>query len=256
MNDFIQAISNCIHSCPLIFKVSALVILALLFFGLFRRKPNKAEKQIIQWDDTDYQSSILDSLPEDVRFDYAHLYESIDKIYNMASRYQNCLDAQKIEAADSIQRRINESSAQIERKWRQLQGKRDFYHYIGLHYASFTLADGIKKEQEILRSAFVSAKKESDRLGVEIEALNNAIPSAHGQRRYELMQQHQKICAQHKRVCQMKNIFGRRNTQYLNQVKAQNKITRGYREYIIRNFGNRGRAWGQRLQKRKLDQIS
>lgn len=70
------------------------------------------------------------------------------------------------------------------------------------------------------------------------------------------MQQHQKLCAQHKRICQMKNIFGGRNAQYLNQVKAQNKVTMEYREYIIHNFGQKGRAWGERLQKRKLDQVS
>ena len=54
----------------------------------------------------------------------------------------------------------------------------------------------------------------------------------------------------------LKNIFGSRNTQYLNKVKEQNKITMEYREYIIRNFGQKGRAWGQRLKKRKLDQIA
>lgn len=256
MNSFIQTICNYIQPIPLVIKISALVILALLLCSIFRRKPQKRKNQVTQWSDTDYQNSILASLPDDVKFDYTHLYEAIGEIYKMANRYQNCLDAQKVEVADSIQRKINESQSRIEQKWRQIQGKKDFYRYIGLHYASFTLADSIKKEQEILRSAFVSAKNESDRLSAEIEALNKAIPNTRGQRRYELMQQHQKLCAQHKCVCQMKNIFGGRNTQYLNQVKAQNKITMEYREYIIHNFGQRGRAWGQRLQKRKLDQVS
>lgn len=256
MNNIIQSINNYVQSWPLIFKVLALGIVAFLLFSFFRRKPQKAEKQITQWDTTDYQSNILDSLPDDVRVDYTHLYESIGEIYNMAYRYQNSLEAQKVETADLIQRKINESSTQIERKWRQLQGKKDFYRYIGLHYASFTLADSIKKEQEILRDAFVSAKRECDKLSAEINTLNNAIPNSHGQRKYELMQQHKSLCARHKRISQMKGIFGSRNTQYLNQVKAQNKITMEYREYIIHNFGQKGRAWGKRLQKRKLDQIS
>lgn len=244
------------QSLPLVIKISALVILTLLLWGIFGRKSKKENNQVTQWSDTDYQNSILNSLPDDVKFDYTHLYESIHEIYNIVNHYQNCLDAQKIEVADSIQRKISESQKQIERKWRKIQGKKDFYRYIGLHYASFTLADSIKKEQEILCGAFVSAKNESERLSAEIEELNKAIPNARGQRRYELMQQHQKLCAQHKRVCQMKNIFGGRNTQYLNQVKAQNKITMEYREYIIHNFGQKGRAWGRRLQKRKLDQVS
>lgn len=256
MNDFIQTLNNLYQECPLIIKILAITVTISFLFRHSRRKIKKEDKQIVEWDDTDYQSSILDALPEDTKLDYSHLYGSIEEINRMASRCQNYLYAQKIEAADSIQRKIKESSAQIEQKWRKLQRNKDFYHYIGLHYASFTLADSIKKEQEVLRDAFVDAKKESERLGAEIELLNKAIPNARGQRRYELMQQHQRKCSQHQRVCQMKNIFGRRNSEYLEQVKTQNRITREYREYIVHNFGRKGIAWGQRLQKRKMDQIS
>lgn len=256
MSNFLQIISNLFRSCPLIIKIFAIAIVALLIFRRFTRKNLKEKYTIVKWDDTDYESSILEALPEDTRFDYSHLFDSIDEISRMACSYQDCLDAQKIDAADSIQRKIIESSVQIEQKWRKLQKSKDFYHYIGLHYASFTLADSIKKEQEVLRSSFVNAKRESERLGAEIEELNKAIPNARGQRRYEMMQQHQKKCAQHKRVCQMKNVFGRRNAEYLDQVKTQNRITREYREYIVHNFGRRGASWGQRLQQRKLDQIT
>ncbi len=256
MNSFIQETINYIQSLPLVVKIIVPAIILLLLCIVFRRKPEKGKTQVTQWHDSNYQNSILDLLPNDVKFDYSHLYQSISEIYNIANRYQNCLNEQKIEVANSIQRKINESQRQIEQKWRQIQGNKDFSRYIGLHYASFTLADSIKKEQEILRNAFVSAKTESNRLSSEIKALNDAIPNSHGQRRRELMQQHQKLCAQHKRICQMKNVFGERNSQYLNQVREQNRITMRYREYIIRNFGQRGRAWGQRLKKRKLDQIS
>lgn len=256
MSDFFQTINNLVQSCPLIIRILAIAIAALLVFRRFKRRPSRGKNKIVEWDDTNYESSILEALPEDTRFDYSYLFGTIDEISRIASRCQDCLDAQKLETADSIQRRIKESSAQIEHKWRNLQRGKDFYHYIGLHYASFTLADSIKKEQEVLRSAFVTAKKESERLGAEIEELNKAIPNARGHRRNEMMQQHQKKCAQHKRVCQMKSIFGRRNTEYLDQVKAQNRVTGEYREYIVHNFGRRGYAWGQRLQQRKLDQIT
>lgn len=39
-------------------------------------------------------------------------------------------------------------------------------------------------------------------------------------------------------------------------VKAQNNKTREYRDYIINNFGIKGRQWGDKLRKRKLDQAS
>lgn len=255
MNSFLQTAGKYIHAIPWAYKILFFVVVVLLCLSIFRRKPEKKKQQVAQWSDADYKKRILDSFPDDVKYDYTHLYESIDEICNIAYRYQNCLDAQKADVADFIQRKISESQNQIEQKWQKLQKGKDFHRYIALHYASFTLADNIKKEQEILRSAFVKAKIESDRLGEEINILNKAIPNAHGQKRYELMQQHQKLCAQHKRVCQMKSVFGSRNTQYLNKVKAQNKITMRYREYIIHNFGQRGRAWGQRLKQRKLDQV-
>ena len=252
MNNFIQTIID----NGLLFKIVVLLISIMLIWGPFKRKQYKKNRQIKQWTDTDYQRNILESLPEDVRFDYSHLYDSIGEIYSMANRYQNALDIQKAEAADSIHRKIIESQRQIQQKWIYIQGNKDFYRYIGLHYASFTLADSIKKEQEVLRDAFVKAKMECDRLSTEIDSLNKAIPNARGNRKYELMQQHKNLCSRHQRISQLKNIFGSRNTQYLNKVKEQNKITMEYREYIIRNFGQKGRAWGQRLKKRKLDQIA
>lgn len=256
MNEFIQSIVNKGIFDSLPFKIVVLLISLLVLWGSFRRKQKKTNSQINQWASTDYQTNILESLPEDVRFDYSHLYDSIDEIYRMADRYQNALDIQKAEAAESIHRRIIESQKQIEQKWRSIRIKKDFYRYIGLHYASFTLADSIKKEQEILRDAFVKTKTEFDGLSSEIKALNEAIPHAHGERRYELMQQHKKLCTRHQQISQLKNIFGSRNTQYLDKVKEQNKITKDYREYIIHNCGKKGRAWGKRLKKRKLDQIA
>lgn len=256
MNDFIQTIIDERIFDSLLFKIVVLLISLLVLWRSFRRKQKKTNSQINQWASTDYQTNILESLPEDIRFDYSHLYDSIGEIYRMADRYQNALDIQKAEAAESIHRKIIESQKQIEQKWKSIQAKKDFYRYIGLHYASFTLADSIKKEQEILRDAFVKAKMDAHRLSSEINALNKAIPNTHGERRYELMQQHKKLCTRHQQISQLKNIFGSRNTQYLNKVKEQNRITREYREYIIYNFGKKGRAWGKRLKKRKLDQIA
>lgn len=126
MNSFIQTISNYIQSIPLVIKILVLVILALLLWVIFRRSPKKGKNPVTQWSDTDYQNSILHSLPDDARFDYTHLYESIGEIYNMANHYQNCLDVQKVEVADNIQRKINESQNQIEQKWQQIKEKKIF----------------------------------------------------------------------------------------------------------------------------------
>lgn len=256
MSNFLQTTIKIFQWRPEIVITLAITIVILLICLRLKGINSPKENPLVEWNDTDYENSILAALSETSRYDYSHLFETIDEINRMASRSKTYLDVQKIEAADSIQQKIRESSEQIEQRRRKLQRNKNFYYYIGLHYASFTLANSIKKEQEVLRSAFVNAKIESERLGTEIEKLNKAIPNARGQRRYEMMQQHKKMCVQHKRVCQLKGILGRRNAEYLAQVKEQNRITREYREYIVHNFGRRGVTWGQRLQRRKLDQIA
>lgn len=101
----------------------------------------------------------------------------------------------------------------------------------------------------------MNAKKLCDQYSEDINSLNARIQKSSGSKRYELMKSHKDICEKHKRVSQMKSMLGARNTQYLNMVKEQNIKTAHYRDYIIANFGAKGRAWGRRIQKRKMDQI-
>lgn len=240
----------------------AIIAIALLFvvrkwIGRYKRNNSKDAQKAgaLNFGEKGYGDEILKSLPEDARLDFNHFYNKLNELQHSIDKYQSALDLQKTEAANDLNRRIAESQLQIERRWKSLEKKGNFYHYICLHYASFTLADSIKREQEILRSAFVQAKNKCDILSEEIRRLNQEIPNAHGARRYELMQRHKQLCEQHKRTSKLKGIFGSRNTQYLNMVKVQNKKTSWYREYIIHNCGARGRAWGKRLKKRRMDQI-
>ena len=105
--------------------------------------------------------------------------------------------------------------------------------------------------------ALMQGKKEarSDKLSEQINFLNRQIANATGQKKNEYMQQHKECCTRHQRLSKMKNVFGARNTQYLQKVKEQNAYTKQCREYIISNFGEKGRAWGERLKKRKVDLV-
>ena len=89
-------------------------------------------------------------------------------------------------------------------------------------------------------------------MSMEINKLNKQIDNAKGTYRYTLMQQHKELCNQHQRASKIKGIFGSRNTQFLNMVKEQNNKTREYREYIINNFGIKGKQWGEKLKNRKF----
>lgn len=258
VKDYIQSLPFVIkfQSMPIVFKVVFAAGLLILLFGILIMRSKNRKLNVEHWSNADYQDTILNPLSNNAKLDYSYLYRAIDEIYNLAQRYQNHLDIQKIAVAEDIEHKIIELQKQIQRKWSQIEKEKEFYHCIALHYASFTLANSIKQEQEILRDAFVKSKIECDRLSKEIKKLNRSIPNAHGSQRYELMQQHKKLCDQHKHLCQIKSVFGRRNTEYLEQVKKQNRITAKYREYIIFNCGQKGRRWGRKLRMRKLDQVS
>ena len=243
-----------------IYIIIAIILLVIILIIKHIKTTNKNETQkshsSLNFGEQEYKSTILESLPYDDRLNYSNLYNRLDSIQNTIERSRIALDQQQTDAIESIQSKITSSQIYIDNYWKTQKQKRNFYHCIGLHYASFTLADNIKREQESIRDAFVKSKLECDKLSNEIERLNKTIENAHGSYRYELMQQHKNLCSQHKRLSQIKGIFGSRNTQYLNMVKAQNNKTREYRDYIINNFGIKGRQWGDKLRNRKLDQAS
>lgn len=174
---------------------------------------------------------------------------------NLQSMMNTDLNRQRADVESQIDDQIKEAQAEIEINWHRQQQKKEYYRCIGVHYASFTLANSIKREQEKIRDSFVHTKKTCDQYSDCIDSLNISIQKSSGSKRYELMGRHKDTCEKHKRMSKMKGMLGARNTQYLNMVKEQNIKTAHYRDYIIANFGAKGRAWGRRIQKRKMDQI-
>lgn len=247
------------------YGIYILLVLTIIVFALFIKIANKSKRKhkaskrsssTLNFGGQEYKDDILNRLPYNDRLDYSNLYHKLNSIQNTIESNIRILDSQKANAIDSIQAKVIDSQIYIDNYWKTQKQKKEFYHCIGLHFASFTLADNIKREQQSIREAFVNSKIECDRLSSEIDKLNKLIERAHGAYRYELMQQHKNLCSQHKRLSKLKGIFGSRNTQYLNMVKAQNNKTREYRDYIINNFGAKGRQWGDKLRKRKLDQAN
>lgn len=251
--NFIELLKN--YGVYLILTIIIVTVIISIISSKRKHRKNKNNSYSSSFGGQSYQNSILNSLPYEDRLDYTNLYNKIDRIQNIINVNKISLDEQKSEAIDSIQAKVTDSQIHIENHWRKLKQKKEFYHCIGLHYASFTLADKIKREQESIREVFVKLKYECDRLSVEIDKLNIKIQNTRGTHRYELMQEHKKLCNQHQRASKLKGVFGSRNTQFLNMVKAQNDRTRQYRDYIINNFGAKGKQWGDRLRKRKMDQV-
>lgn len=217
------------------------------------RKRHRVRKRDHE-DERSYRNQIISSLSAEDKKDYSFLYERLDNLNSLIENDRRKLTAQKLDISNEINNRIQEAQRKIHSQWMYQEQKKDYYRCIALHYASFILADSIKREQEALRDAYVSAKAECDRLSREIDNIAKAIPSASGERNYYLKMQHKKLCETHHRCSEMKNIFGRRNTEYLELVIKQNNITGQYRDYIIHNCGKRGAEWGKRMQMRRLKQ--
>lgn len=203
----------------------------------------------------EYRNEILTSMPSQSKQDFTYLYQKLDELNNLINQMNTDLNRQREDVKSQIDDRIKEAQAEIENNWRMQQQKKEYYRCIGVHYASFTLANSIKREQEKIRDSFVHAKKTCDQYSDCINSLNVSIQKSSGSKRYELMGRHKDTCEKHKRMSKMKGMLGARNTQYLNMVKEQNIKTARYRDYIIANFGVKGRAWGRRIQRKKMDQI-
>lgn len=220
------------------------------------RKRRKAVRRIrSDFGDSGYRSEILNSLPAQEQLDFSNLYRRLDELQSFIDQNKRQFESLESQAIDRVEKKIKDSQNQIRNKWNYLKNKRNFHHCICVHYASFTLADSIKRQQENIRNVYVKYKKECDQLAGQIEFLNLQIVNSNGQKKYEYMQQHKACCTRHQRLSKLKNVFAARNTQYLQMVKEQNAYTKQYREYIISNFGEKGRIWGERLKQRKADLI-
>lgn len=242
---------------PVIAIVVIVLVMIIIHSIIKSRKKRRSDHRIkSDFGERSYRNEIVNSLPEVEQLDFSNLYSRLDELQSFVSQGKSQLELQQAEAIDSIDRKIQDSQNQIRNKWNYQKKKRDFYHCICVHYASFTLADSIKREQENIRDVYVLYKKECDQLSKQINYLSQQIESSNGRQKYEYMQQHKANCDKHQRLSKLKNVFAARNAQYLEKVNEQNAYTKKCREYIISNFGAKGRAWGQRLERRKADLIA
>lgn len=198
------------------------------------------------------RGEILQSLSNEARLDYSHLYQKLDEVQSLVESYGRNLDWQRIDAQDSIKNKIQESQIQIDNHWRYNKAKRAYYQCIANHYASFTLADTIKSDHDALCIVYKDVGRECKKLAGIINELNIKISNSHGAERQKLMLLHKQTCKQHQRACRCRSLLGTRKDEFLAKLHAQNRKTEEYREYIIKNFGAKGKAWGERLKQRKL----
>lgn len=175
--------------------IVAIVLIMIIIHSIIKSRKKRGTTHRIKSDfgERSYRKEILNSLPEAEQLDFSNLYSRLDEFQSFVSHGKRQLELQQAEAIDSIDRKIQDSQNQIRNKWNYQKKKRNFYHCICVHYASFTLADSIKREQENIRDVYVRYKMECDQLSKQINYLSQQIESSNGRQKYEYMQQHKAI---------------------------------------------------------------
>lgn len=200
-----------------------------------------------------YKKEVYRAVPTSLKADFDRLDKLLSELEHQTLRYSTDLSEQKESALRAFTAKADQAERIISACWSRQQRKQDFYYCIALHYASFTLANKIKQEQLKVKDSFVAVKKKVDSYSEEIEQLNKTIPQNRGPGRQRMMQRHSELCKQHKRLCVLKNNMGRINSEYHKKLDNQNRETGARRDFIIQNFGARGRRWGAKLARNKRD---
>lgn len=239
-------------------KKYGLIILAFLVVSLLIKKIIQSlfsgNGNDVQFSNSpNYKKEVYRAVPASLKADFDRLDKLLNELERQTLRYSTDLSEQKESALHEFTAKADQAERIISACWGRQQRKQDFYYCIALHYASFTLANQIKQEQLKVRDSFVAVKKKVDSYSEEIEGLNKSIPRSGGSERQRMMQRHSELCKQHKRLCSLKNSIGGINSEYHRKLDKQNKETGIRRDYIIQNFGIRGRRWGAKLARNKRD---
>lgn len=183
-----------ILAAVIVFVIIVIIVIRVHNSSKARKRRNKIRKMKCDFGDSCYRNEILSSLPKGEQLDFSNLYRRLDELENFVNQGKRQLELQEYKAIDSIDRKICESQNQIRDRWNYQKKKSDFYHCICVHYASFTLADSIKRQQENIRDVYVKYKMECDQLSKQIDFLSRQIANSNGQKKYECMQQHKANC--------------------------------------------------------------
>ena len=236
-----------------------IIIILILLIGLilfFYRDDKKTDFRDIDsetsygLDDKGYRDYVYKELKTDFRPYLQQILGNIDAINILKEKNSKLLSQASYDTMLEIYNRSNEVERKINDYWISSRFEKDFYYYIGLHYASHLLGNAIKQEQQIIKNSFVECKNIQKQWGDKIEELKYKQQRTTGKERTEISQEIKSCCDAHKQISILASQLGGTNTKYRERVTKQFQLTAERRDFIALNFGRKGKGWKARMQKR------
>ena len=196
------------------------------------------------------KTELISALPRDEQLDYTHLFNALDTLEDLIDSYTDDIYREQANIEYEIRQMVQVASDKIKSRWRSQAQRKRYRESLALHYASFTLADSIYEQMKKVGSMYSQIKTMNNDLGRQIDELSGRINSGSGNVA-NLKRQHKGLCDKRHQISQIQKVYGANLKDYNNKLDNQNAQTAQYREYIGANFGEQGRAWLDRLNKRK-----
>lgn len=224
--------------------VAILIIISYWLF--FDNKKNSRENYDIHSES--YYVSVKRQLSAIEQQQLQSQIEIIQSINRMVAAKNRELKYINQQAEQEIRQKVIAANKQIEQHWNS-SSKNNFYYCLSVHYQSFTLADAVKIDSNMLQTVIKGSLTPNIRaLSEQIAQLQNKIDTRTA------------VSADYTKIKQLREIrkdyLAKRD--YLNSliepkerfVRSQNVETSQIKNYIRTHFGKNGREWAERIERK------
>lgn len=205
----------------------------------------------------EYKTEIYNNTPSEYQQSIQYLYNRLEQLDKIINENNKNLNIQSTRATDEIIKRAADAERKINEYWESSKRKADFYYYIGLHYASFTLADKLTKELQSLRKIEGILTNTINDTQSRIDALKNKINNAKSVADIvQAKRNHQELCKKCDAFRKTRKMCKGRIIDIQKHRDKQNNITRKRRDYIGTHFRNKGKQWRKRIMSKHIQLYS
>lgn len=223
------------------------VIFAIALKNYCKDKKRKESKKS-SLNNKDYIAKIYNNTSVEHKENISYLCNKINQLDQIIKNTNEELNLQSFQASYSIAQTAFNAEERIKKYWEYNKRKADFYYYIGLHYTSFMLADKLTEEVNALKKIKHMFDEAINETQNEIDLLKEKINEPTCRKDIpQIKRKHQELCKKCDALRKARNCCKMQIDIVVKQRDDQNDITQKRREYIGKNFGEKGRQWKKRI---------